>query len=610
MLAYFPYLYENELIYSVFARYYNHTGNPSKKLNIRRKELIPGKSWTISPHLPTSLNSLAKQLHIFLYPSVDDWIKRNTMYYYYTNFFSKVIKKKVWDIMLNGGNVNIKSLMGSRVYPTLENQYFRYCPSCIVNDYERYGETYWRLNHQIPGVFICEKHETYLLNSSVVCKYTNSQYLEAASIENCPITKECVNFSDKTKNHLKQIAQESFFLANEEYEFEDLYQIYRSLLMQKGYIDNNGLINRYILYRDFLEFYGEELLVLMNSTIEDSDRCWLIKMIRTYYNSFHPIRHLLLVIFLGKSVKQLPKHNKKLITPFGEGPYICLNKAAEHYGESVIRSMKIKKFKGQIKGIFECECGFSYSKLVPDHIGDEKDYWKIERYGNVWINKVYEYKYVKKLSVPEISRRLDVSVGKIYYCLKLDVHYEEKQEELKQLNRKKYLKLKEKHPDFLISHFKKVNQNLINWLYKHDRDWLMKNKPNIKRKHNNVYREVNWLEKDQEYLNRVKKIADDLYGLEPPVRVTKNRVAKELGLKGFSGYEEKTPITLGYLNDRAEDIEAFRLRRIKFVIKKLLEGGEVLSKTKIKERANVPKLYFVNKDLQEELNGLKEKYSL
>ncbi len=139
---------------------------------------------------------------------------------------------------------------------------------------------------------------------------------------------------------------------------------------------------------------------------------------------------------MGKSVKQLPKHNKKLITPFGEGPYICLNKAAEHYGESVIRSMKIKKFKGQIKGIFECECGFSYSKLVPDHIGDEKDYWKIERYGNVWINKVYEYKYVKKLSVPEISRRLDVSVGKIYYCLKLDVHYEEKQEELKQLNRK------------------------------------------------------------------------------------------------------------------------------------------------------------------------------
>ncbi|MGR5874939.1 hypothetical protein ACT7DH_17895 [Bacillus pacificus] len=44
----------------------------------------------------------------------------------------------------------------------------------------------------------------------------------------------------------------------------------------------------------------------------------------------------------------------------------------------------------------------------------------------------------------------------------------------------------------------------------------MNNKPNIKRKHNNVYREVNWLEKDQEYLNRVKKIADDLYGLEPP----------------------------------------------------------------------------------------------
>lgn len=60
----------------------------------------------------------------------------------------------------------------------------------------------------------------------------------------------------------------------------------------------------------------------------------------------------------------------------------------------------------------------------------------------------------------------------------------------------------------------------------------MNNKPNIKRKHNNVYREVNWLEKDQEYLNRVKKL-QMIFMVLSPRKSHKNRVAKELGLKGF-----------------------------------------------------------------------------
>lgn len=110
----------------------------------------------------------------------------------------------------------------------------------------------------------------------------------------------------------------------------------------------------------------------MNSTITDSANCWLIKLIRTHYTSFHPIRHILLTIFWGKSVKNLTENNEGKINLFGEGPYICLNKAAEHYNTRIIETVEIKKFKDKIKGIFECNCGFSYSKLVPDHISDEK----------------------------------------------------------------------------------------------------------------------------------------------------------------------------------------------------------------------------------------------
>ncbi|CUB12447.1 hypothetical protein BN2127_JRS1_04234 [Bacillus cereus] len=78
-------------------------------------------------------------------------------------------------------------------------------------------------------------------------------------------------------------------------------------------------------------------------------------------------------------MKNLAENNEGKINLFGEGPYICLNKAAEHYNTRIIKTVEIKKFKDKIKGVFECNCGFSYSKLVPDHIFDGKMYWKIEK---------------------------------------------------------------------------------------------------------------------------------------------------------------------------------------------------------------------------------------
>ncbi len=94
MLPYFPSLYEDELIYSVFARYYNHIGSPSRKLSIRRKDLIPGKSWTISTDLPTSLNNIMKRLNIFAYPSVDSLIKKKYFVFLLYKFFWKRDKRK------------------------------------------------------------------------------------------------------------------------------------------------------------------------------------------------------------------------------------------------------------------------------------------------------------------------------------------------------------------------------------------------------------------------------------------------------------------------------------------------------------------------------------
>lgn len=46
------------------------------------------------------------------------------------------------------------------------NQYIRHCPCCLSDDLARYGYSYFRRTHQLPGVTICDWHNEVLLESS------------------------------------------------------------------------------------------------------------------------------------------------------------------------------------------------------------------------------------------------------------------------------------------------------------------------------------------------------------------------------------------------------------------------------------------------------------
>ncbi len=82
-------------------------------------------------------------------------------------------------------------------------------------------------------------------------------------------------------------------------------QQYRSLLIDREYANSNGRVRRERLDRDFRLFYSQELLALLDSSLdENSDSQWLFEITRKHRKSFHPIRHLLLILFLTDSVEQ------------------------------------------------------------------------------------------------------------------------------------------------------------------------------------------------------------------------------------------------------------------------------------------------------------------
>ena len=49
-------------------------------------------------------------------------------------------------------------------------QHLRYCPLCVKEEREKYGETYWHRKHQIRNMNVCARHQCRLMESSVPVK--------------------------------------------------------------------------------------------------------------------------------------------------------------------------------------------------------------------------------------------------------------------------------------------------------------------------------------------------------------------------------------------------------------------------------------------------------
>lgn len=163
MIGFFPEPYEDELAYSVFARYHSKSGylcysstaedlyvNPKNKPSIEFLNLLTDDA----------VNHI-----ISLVGSLDNFIVKHTMFNYYSAFLSYTDKQKAIEY---ARTMNIKSLMNALPIPkSRTSRYLRYCPLCVKEDRELYEETYWHRSHQLYGVNVCGKHGCYLVDSEV-----------------------------------------------------------------------------------------------------------------------------------------------------------------------------------------------------------------------------------------------------------------------------------------------------------------------------------------------------------------------------------------------------------------------------------------------------------
>ncbi|MGQ4650328.1 TnsD family Tn7-like transposition protein [Lyngbya aestuarii] len=431
MVSFFPKPYPDEILYSVMARYHIRSANTSPKVTLR--ELFNSPSTIATADLPSNLNILSENLQFFSNYTVEELIYKYTLYPFYSVFLppKRAIQVKESMKAEQGGDIHTRAgIMASSV---AMSRYFRFCPNCLEEDLQKYGEAYWHRLHQIPGVVVCPVHAVMLKDSTVPIQGFNKHEYQAASLKNCPITPNQQLYSNDTLENLLLLAQDISWLMNTKLSAKQpewFRRRYVALLIEKGLATVTGRVNRKRLLDNFLFFYGHEMLEALNSTLNYQQKHnWLLNIVRKPRKSFHPIRHLLMIRFLAGSLAEFFNIDYDY-KPFGDAPWLCLNAAADHYLQPVVTDLAISNCCDTKKpvGTFRCSCGMIYCRTGPDTTEDDQyRIGKIKAYGTVWEHKLRELVEVQRLGLRATARQLRVAtrtVKRYALLLKLDTSWQ------------------------------------------------------------------------------------------------------------------------------------------------------------------------------------------
>lgn len=323
MIYDFPFLYEDELLYSVLGRYHQTSGNKSVKKTIfnlfNKTTIIPVID------MPCNIEKLCDNLPEELGYNSDYIINKCTLFPLYSPFMAKEKRFECISIIKYSDGKGLKLKMGIIAGSICHKQSIHYCPECAKFESKLYDETYIHRLHQVQGVYICEKHLCKLiayndenLNKWHFCYIDSNIVDEIEYFDDSMFAQKLLKLVEEIKyifnNNIDELVDESI-----------VFNIYYKILLEKGYITAKGNIRKSKLVNDFLNYYGSEFLKYLDSEVDISKNNWLNTFFYKSKRAIHPIRHILLIDFLYETMEKFINYEEKQVK------YPCMNKFCNYY---------------------------------------------------------------------------------------------------------------------------------------------------------------------------------------------------------------------------------------------------------------------------------------
>lgn len=426
-----------------------------------------------------------------------------------------------------------------------------------------------------------------------------------------------LDLSNQSHQVLLKLAQDAAWLIRQNSRGSDLDQIhkrYLKLLIERGLATYTGSIHVRELLGEFRGHYSTELLKSLHCEFTGADQLktnWLLRLARPPQHAQHPLYHLLLIQFLGCTAEEFFRLPTEL-SLFGEGPWPCLNPAAEHFREPVIPEYKLSSRlrDGRPTANFGCECGFAYARSGPD--SSPKDKFRVGRmisFGPVWEAKLKQCWIDSSLSMSEVSRRLGVdTLTARRHAARLNLPDFQPTGRSKPLNRDVQLKgtgltvhvekqrayrvmwvsATRQTPKATLQALRRKLPREYAWLLQNDAAWLKSHSPNFRRSVRSTSG-VDWKKRDAEYAVAVRVAAANLMNKRGrPVRVTMTAIGKALGAVTLLRQKlSKMPLTAQVMAGVVEIRVQYAIRRVWWAADQFIEEGVLSRYWQLILRANV-----------------------
>jgi hypothetical protein len=472
--------------------------------------------------------------------------------------------------------------------------YLRFCSTCVVEDRAQWGETYWHRVHQISGVEVCPRHSIFLENSDTPRRHINNQskFISAEASVRVTSTRP-LEISNIHHSIILKLAKEAAWLLNwrgEAPSLNVLQKRYYNLLLERGYAYYSGHVRTSKLLKDFTDFYSADFLAGLQRL--KTKRLLQVTLEHKSTVAQHPLRHLLLIVFLGLTTEQVFttfEENK----PFGDGPWPCLNRPSEHFRKPLAKcrivSCYVKGKHYRPKGIFTCSCGFIYTRRGPDLTEDDRFRRDtIENYGEAWETALRKYWLDTSIPIPEAARRLGV-----FYCtmrrhaIRLGISSARPSPKTRKANvkpaakrygiirppisdglepqRARWLEVLKHNAGSSRTTLMQQARSLYKWLRKNDEEWLTFHLPApLKRGGTGLY--VDWERIDPELSAAVTAAATRVKSKTGyPVRASITAIIREVGHKPWiESRLNRLPLTAKALSECIETLECYCLRKVKW----------------------------------------------
>ena len=161
MIGFFPEIYPDELLYSQLCRYYQrsgYTGYIYAADDIFLRRTVHPSIEFVNEYTPDAIAHITKDMDF------ETVVRLHTMFPAYTRFLPKKRRDDALRALVRCEGIYHNLVVNQSVK---QPRFLRYCPLCAVEDRDRFGETYWHREHQVPGIDVCPMHRCYLKDSTV-----------------------------------------------------------------------------------------------------------------------------------------------------------------------------------------------------------------------------------------------------------------------------------------------------------------------------------------------------------------------------------------------------------------------------------------------------------